>query len=65
MASQNTHRIEEQISLLREQREDLAKAEQFERAAHDIRLMHESFIEQGFTDDQAFELLIIGMKNAR
>ena len=62
MASSTAHHIESQIDLLREQREDIAKAEAFEKAAHDIRLMHESFVDQGFTDEQAFELLTIGMK---
>lgn len=60
---ENIEEKERDIKDLYAQIEKLDKYKQFHDNAELIRAAHESYVTAGFTDDQAFELLKIMLKN--
>ena len=46
----------EEISGLREDIKRLEKYKQYDESAEEIKAVHDSFVNQGFTDQQAFEM---------
>lgn len=47
----------EEIELLKKRVETLKKYEKYEDMADEMKAMHDSFLNAGFSDQQAFELL--------
>lgn len=47
----------EEIKQLKDQVERLDRYKQYENAATEMRAMHEAFVNSGFTDEQAFDLV--------
>ena len=46
-----------EIASLRKQVEQLERYKQYENAATETKALHTAFVESGFTNEQAFELL--------
>lgn len=47
---------EEAIQLMKESMIESEKVESFHKAATDLHLMYDAFVESGFSEDQAWEL---------
>ena len=55
--------LEDEIQNLKKQIRDVEKCEQHYQAAADIRDVYDSFVEVGFTEDQAWEIVKIIINN--
>ena len=53
----------EEMKALEEQREDAIKEEMFDEGAETVHNLYCSCIKAGFTEEQAWELVIISLKN--
>lgn len=56
--------LESEIKELKAQISNQEKVEQCDRAASDLRQMYESYVNAGFTEEQAWELLTIQLNGA-
>jgi hypothetical protein len=56
--------LEAEIKELKAQISDQEKVEQCDKAASNLRRMYDSFINAGFTAEQAWEMLTIQLKGA-
>ncbi len=54
----------EEMKALEEQRENAIKEEMFDEGAETAHNLYCSYIKAGFTEEQAWELLTISLKNA-
>lgn len=61
----NTHKFhEEEMRNLEEQREQALKEEKYDEAAQELHRMYTSYINAGFTEEQAWELVRIITTNS-
>lgn len=51
-----------EIESLKERIEKLAKYEKYDESASECAAMKDSFVRAGFTDEQAFEILLVCLK---
>ena len=53
----------EELKNLKSEVEKLEKYKKYDDCANEIRAMYQSFVNSGFTEDQAFEILTITLNN--
>ncbi len=56
--------LEAEIAELKHQLADRKTSDAFDKAAGDVRKMYDAFINAGFTEEQAWEILTIQLKGA-
>jgi len=61
MATKTRAELESEIKALRQQIDNQARDEQFDKSAQDIKAVYDSFIRAGFTEEQAWEIVKIQM----
>ena len=61
MATKTRAELESEIKALRQQIDNQARDEQFDKSARDIKAVYDSFIRAGFTEEQAWEIVKIQM----
>ena len=61
MATKTRAELESEIKALRQQIDNQARDEQFDKSAQDIKAIYDSFIRAGFTEEQAWEIVKIQM----
>lgn len=61
MAAKTRAELESEIKALRQQIDNQARDEQFDKSAQDIKAVYDSFIRAGFTEEQAWEIVKIQM----
>lgn len=61
MATKTRAELESEIEALRQQIDNQARDEQFDKSAQDIKAVYDSFIRAGFTEEQAWEIVKIQM----
>lgn len=64
MANKTKAQLEQEIKDLKGQLESVSKDEQNDKAAQELRNAYESYIRAGFTDEQAWTLVITLVSNA-
>jgi uncharacterized protein YlxW (UPF0749 family) len=64
MSNKTKAQLEQEIKDLKGQLESVSKDEQNDKAAQELRSVYESYIRAGFTDEQAWTLVITLVSNA-
>jgi len=64
MSNKTKAQLEQEIKDLKGQLESVSKDEQNDKAAQELRNAYESYIRAGFTDEQAWTLVITLVSNA-
>ena len=64
MSDKTKAQLEQEIKDLKGQLESVSKDEQNDKAAQELRNAYESYIRAGFTDEQAWTLVITLVSNA-
>lgn len=64
MSNKTKAQLEQEIKDLKSQLESVSKDEQNDKAAQELRSAYESYIRAGFTDEQAWTLVITLVSNA-
>lgn len=64
MSNKTKAQLEQEIKDLKGQLESVSKDEQNDKAAQELRSAYESYIRAGFTDEQAWTLVITLVSNA-
>lgn len=54
----------EELKNLKSEVEKLEKYKKYDDCANEIRAMYQSFVNSGFTEEQAFEILTITLNNS-
>ena len=63
MATKTKTELEAEIKVLKQQLEEQSRTEQYNKSASEIYNIYTSFVNAGFTEEQAWELFINIIKN--